>query len=218
MTTQPARRRRPHDLVLFDFGGVVLRTPFELLPDDVAWRGPFGPPGHDDLWDRSVDDDDPLHERDYWHLRSSEVHPDAQDPTFALMRDLYEVDEERLVRPEVVALLDRLVRDGYRIAVLTNDMRKFHGDAWVARMRVLDRFEEVIDLSTIGFLKPARRAFDHALELLDLPPARVLFVDDQPPNVAGAIDAGMDAVRFDPTSVDASVRRVEDALSVSTSA
>ena len=70
------------ELVLFDFGGVILRTPFELLPDEVTWRGPFGSPGHDELWDRSVDQDDELHERDYWHLRSSELHPDADDPTF----------------------------------------------------------------------------------------------------------------------------------------
>lgn len=201
-----------HELVLFDFGGVVLRTPFELLPDDVAWRGPFGPPGHDTLWDRSVDQDDELHERDYWHLRSSELHPDADDPTFALMRDLYEVEEERLIRPEMVRLLERLAHDGHRLAVLTNDMRKFHGQEWVDRMTVLDRFEHVIDLSMIGFLKPAPQAYEHALKVLDVDAADVLFVDDQPPNVNGALAAGMAAVHFDPTEVDASIARIEAAL------
>lgn len=201
-------------LVLFDFGGVVLRTPFELLPDEVAWRGPFGPPGHDDLWDRSVDDADELHERDYWHLRAGEVHPDVEDPTFALMRDLYEVDEALLIRPELLDLLDRLAADGFRLAVLTNDMRKFHGEDWVARMTVLDRFEQVIDLSSIGFLKPDGRAFEHALELLELPADGILFVDDQPPNVAGAVAAGMDAVHFDPTDVDASVARILGVLDI----
>lgn len=199
-------------LVLFDFGGVVLRTPFELLPDHVTWRGPFGPAGHDDLWDRSVDPDDDYHERDYWHDRSAELHPDADDPTFALMRDLYEVEEGRLVRPEVLGLLDGLVAAGYRVAVLTNDMRRFHGEEWVARMRVLDRFEEVVDLSTIGFLKPSPEAYDHTLRVLDVPASAILFVDDQPPNVEGARDRGIDAVRFDPTAVDASIELVEQAL------
>lgn len=201
-----------YDLVLLDFGGVVIRTPFELLPDDVGWHGPFGPPGHDELWDRSIDDDDPYHERDYWHDRSSELHPDAPDPTFALMRELYEVAEERLVRPEVLSLLDRLAAAGYRLAVLTNDMHKFHGEEWVARMRVLDRFEEVVDLSTIGFLKPSPEAYDHTLDVLGLPPERVLFVDDQPPNVEGARARGIDALRFDPTAVERSIAEAESAL------
>lgn len=201
-----------YGLVLFDFGGVVLRTPFELLPESVTWRGPFGPPGHDQLWDRSIDDADPYHERDYWHDRSSQLHPDADDPTFALMRGLYEVEEELLVRPELVALLTRLDRAGYRLAVLTNDMRKFHGQEWVDRMTVLDRFEEVIDLSTIGFLKPASEAYDHALTILEVPAGEILFVDDQPPNCEGARAHGIDALRFDPTDVDSSVARIEATL------
>lgn len=199
-------------LVLFDFGGVVLRTPFELLPEHVTWRGPFGPAGHDELWDRSVDPDDDYHERDYWHDRSAQEHPDADDPTFALMRDLYEVEEDRLIRPEMLALLTRLDRAGHRLAVLTNDMRKFHGQAWVDRMTVLQRFEEVIDLSTIGFLKPAPEAYEHAVKVLDVDPADILFVDDQPPNVAGAEDYGIPSVRFMPWDVDGSIARIEVAL------
>lgn len=198
----------PYELVLFDFGGVVLRTPFELLPEEDGWRGPFGPPGSDPLWDQSIAEGG-ISEREYWRRHAAEVFPEAADPTFLLMRRLYETDEARMVRPEVVALLDRLVAADLRIAVLTNDLRAFHGEEWVRRVTVLRRFEEVVDLSTIGFLKPAREAYDHALKVLDVAPEDVLFVDDQPPNVVGATEVGIDAVRFDPTDVDASIRLVE---------
>lgn len=204
----------PYQLVLFDFGGVVLRTPFELLPEEVSWRGPFGPPGHDDLWDLSVADGG-ITEREYWHRRSAELHPDAEDPTFALMRQLYETDEDRLIRPEMLELVDDLVAAGLRVAVLTNDLGAFHGDEWIARITALRHFEEVIDLSHIGFLKPAPEAFAHALKVLDVAPSDVLFVDDQPPNVAGAHDVGIEAVYVDPTDVPGSIARILSAVGAS---
>lgn len=208
--------RRAHDLVLFDFGGVILRTPFELLPEDLSWRGPFGPPGHDQLWDQSVADGG-ITEREYWRRRARQLHPDADDPTFTLMRELYDTDEDHLVRPELVALVERIRVSGLGVAVLTNDLRAFHGDAWVERITVLDLLDPVIDLSHAGFLKPAGQAFAHALARLDVPADRILFVDDQPPNVDGALDAGIDAVWFDPTDVAGSVARVEERLGVSRS-
>jgi putative hydrolase of the HAD superfamily len=197
-------------LVLFDFGGVVLRTPFELFPDEVTFRGPFDP-ANDDLWRESIDGR--ISERDYWHRRAAEFHPEAEDPTYTLMRQLYETDEHRLVRPELLSLLDELQAAGLRTAVLTNDLHAFHGDAWVERITVLRRFEVVIDLSHIGFLKPAPEAYEHALKVLELPAGEVLFVDDQPLNVEGAHALGIPALRFDPTDVRGSVAAVTEAVS-----
>lgn len=193
------------ELVLFDFGGVVLRTPFELFDGEPPFRGPFDPEG-DPLWRESMSG--AITEREYWHRQASRIHPGADDPTYALMRQLYETDEGALVRPEVVSLLDDLDAGGYRMSVLTNDLQAFHGQRWVDRITVLRRFEEVIDLSHIGFLKPAPEAFDHALKIVDLPPEQVLFVDDQPLNVSGAEACGIPSVRFDPTDVPASVAAV----------
>jgi putative hydrolase of the HAD superfamily len=194
---------RPHT-VLFDFGGVVIRTPFELV--DTDWRGPFDP-DTDPLWRRAVAHE--ITEREYWDTRAREFHPGADDPTFALMRDLYDTAEDAIVRPEVVALLDQLDARGVRTAVLTNDLTAFHPPEWVERMSVIRRFDPLIDLSHVGFLKPSPQAFAHALDVLHLDPEDVLFVDDQPPNVEGAIAQGIEAIRFDPTDVDRSVARVE---------
>lgn len=194
-------------VVLFDFGGVVIRTPFELV--DTGWRGPFDPAG-DDLWRASMRGH--ITEREYWHRRASEHHPDAEDPTFAFMQALYDTDEHVVVRPEIVALVDRLQAAGLQTAVLTNDLRAFHSQEWVGRMTVIRRFDPLIDLSHVGFLKPSAEAYEHACKILDVPPEQVVFLDDQQPNIAGAVDFGLTAVWFDPTDVDGSIARLEAAL------
>ena len=191
------------DTVLFDFGGVVIRTPFELV--DTDWRGPFDP-ATDPLWRQSMAGK--ITEREYWHHRASEFHPEASDPTFALMRQLYDVEEATIVRPEMLAVLDRLQARELRTAVLTNDMAAFHPEEWIARMTVIRRFDPVIDLSHVGFLKPSAEAFAHALKLLDREAEDVLFVDDQPRNVEGARQAGLLTVWFDATDVAGSIERL----------
>ena len=186
-------------VVLFDFGGVVIRTPFELL--DTTWRGPFAP-STDRLW-RALQAGQ-ITERDYWRRRARALHPDADEPLATFMATLYDTDEAVVVRPEIPVLLDELERRGLRVAVLTNDLAAFHSDEWIARMTVLGRFDPVIDLSHVGFLKPSPEAFAHALKLLDAEVGEVVFVDDQPANVAGARASGLTAMRFDPTDVDGS--------------
>ena len=51
--------------------------------------------------------------------------------------------------------------------------------------------------SEIGITKPDRRIFDELVRRYGLDPATTLFIDDNPPNVEGAIAAGLQAVRFE---------------------
>jgi putative hydrolase of the HAD superfamily len=200
-------------VVLFDFGGVVIRTPFEL--HGYAWRGPFDP-ATDELWRQSQRGE--ITEREYWHRRASAYHPDVEDPTYAFMRDLYEQDEAVIVRPEVLALLSSLEDAGVRRAVLTNDLAAFHPPEWIERMSVLRRFDPLVDLSHVGFLKPDPEAFEHALKELGIPleeAARVVFVDDQRRNVAGAMAVGMRGVWFDPTDVEGALARLRAEVGLS---
>lgn len=195
------------DTVLFDFGGVVIKTPFELAGTD--WRGPFDPEG-DDLWQASMSGK--ISEREYWRRRTSELYPNAADPTFAFMRALYDQDEEIVVRSELPGLLDEVQAQGLRTAVLTNDLRAFHPESWVQRMRIIARFDPLIDLSHVGFLKPSPEAYAHAMKILDREPDQVVFIDDQPRNVAGARAFGITTVWFDPTDVLGSLERLRGAL------
>ena len=49
----------------------------------------------------------------------------------------------------------------------------------------------------IGALKPAPEAYLAAAAKVALPEARCLFIDDRAENVQGALDRGMDALRFE---------------------
>lgn len=98
-----------------------------------------------------------------------------------------------------------------RVAALTNDLSRFHDPAWVERMDVLDKFDPFVDLSNTGILKPDPRGYRRVLDGLRLDPGQVLFVDDQPVNVAGAEKVGMQAIHFDVLARPASTNRVLEA-------
>jgi putative hydrolase of the HAD superfamily len=192
--------------LLLDLGGVVIRTPFEMLHvvGSPTWRGPFDP-GADELW-RAMQRGE-ITERDYWDKQARSLF-DGADPVRELMRVLLDQPEDEVVRPEMASFLEEVDRP----AVLTNDMSRFHPPEWVARMTILRRFDPLIDLSVEDVLKPDPRAFELALSRLGEAPGDVLFVDDQPGNLAGADAVGMRTEWFDVTAVESSIGRVRQAL------
>jgi putative hydrolase of the HAD superfamily len=212
LAEEVAPSRNQVQVVLFDFGGVVIRTPFELASHEHGrdWMGPFDPDNNDELWELSQSGE--ITERDYWHRRAAELHPDSEDPTFTFMRTLYERPEDVVVRPEIVALIDELGHRELRVAALTNDLAKFHPQEWRDRMTVIQRFDPLIDLSHAGVLTPQPAPFERAIAELGVPASAVVFLDDQLPNVEGATAAGMTAVWFDPTQVEESLERLRAAL------
>ena len=193
--------------LLLDFGGVVIRTPFELTyrVGSPSWHGPFNPEA-DPLWTSLQHG--AITERDYWSRRAAEVFPASDDPVRDLMATLFAPPEREVVRPETMDLIDQADRP----AVLTNDLTRFHDDQWLAEMGLADLFDPLIDLSFVGYLKPDRRAFRHALEQLGESPENVVFVDDQPRNVTEARALGLIAVWFDVTDPTGSVDRARLAL------
>ena len=192
--------------LLLDVGGVVIRTPFEML--DVAERrlglaagalgsrGPFDPDGDTEFARVSAGD---LTERAYWQRRAERAAPvlgvDADFRSF--MHALYDVPPEDVVRAETAALVDDVRAAGIRLGMLTNDLYDFHGEAWVARMGIFARAEVLVDVSRHGVLKPDPDAYRLGIEAMGMPAAELLFLDDQPVNTAGARDVGLVVIDVD---------------------
>lgn len=193
--------------LLLDFGGVVIKTPFELQErvDTPGWGGPFDPQS-DPLW-RDFQTGT-ISEREYWHTRAAEVFPGSDDPVRKLMATVFAPPPDQVVRPEVAVL----IAEAERPAVLTNDLARFHDKQWLVDMGLEGVFDPLIDLSYLGYRKPHRRAFRHALSELEEEVANVVFVDDQPANVAGAQACGLSAIWFDVTDPSGSVARAREAL------
>lgn len=193
--------------LVFDFGGPVLLTPFELrsvgerslgLPAGTfAWTGPFDPSSDAD-W-RTFQSGG-MNEREYWARRCEEFHELSGEPAEMpyFMAHLYSGDEDELVRPAARQLIDDAKAAGIPVGILTNDLTAFHDQDWLDRMTILGEFDHMVDGRTDGVLKPDPRAYLLMAERMGVAPEECVFIDDQPGNLAGAADVGMRTVHLDP--------------------
>ncbi len=201
-----------NELLLLDFGGVVLKTNFELRHlaepglGPLPWQGPFDP-DNDPEWCSFQRGE--ITERQFWADRAALYGLDTK----GLMRHFYEPSGNHLVRPEMVTLIERHKADGGIVGMLTNDLRDFHGAQWMEAISVIAEFDFIVDGSVTKVLKPHPQAFQFALqEFGDPDPDSVVFVDDQPVNLAGGAAVGLTCVQFLPTDVGGSIERIEVAL------
>lgn len=191
--------------LLLDFGGVCLRLPFELHPQveetlglppgSFTWLGPVRLET-DPLWRAILEGN--LTERAYWKERAEEVGKAAgRELTVAdYMRVCCDRPEEEFIRPEAVAVVRAMRAAGIRVGILTNDLSAFLGPTWKEGIRFFREIDSYTDVSD-GVMKPDPRAYAEALAALGEKPENVLFVDDQPANVEGARNAGIEAMHFE---------------------
>lgn len=101
---------------------------------------------------------------------------------------------EWTVDDDMVALIARLHAAGVRLALFSNatDLLEGHLD----EMGVTGYFDVVLNSWRLGHAKPSIEAYEAAAEILGTPTDRILFVDDRPTNVAGAVAAGWHAVHY----------------------
>jgi putative hydrolase of the HAD superfamily len=97
--------------------------------------------------------------------------------------------------PEMIDLMRELKAAGYRMAMLTNNVREWE-PLWRSMLPVDEIFETVVDSGFVGCRKPESKIYQLTLERLDLPAESCLFVDDVEVNCEGARKAGMSAVHF----------------------
>lgn len=193
--------------LIFDFGGPVLLTPFELrqiaeaslgLPSGtLAWAGPFDPTS-DDAW-RAFQAGD-MTERDYWDVRLGEFcqlvgHSSTVPEMFA---HYYSGTQEQLIRPGAWSLIRDAKAAGIPVGVLTNDLTAFHDQAWIDRMTVIDEFDAMVDGRRDGVMKPDPASYRLILDRLGAQATGSIFIDDQQRNLKGAEAVGLIPVYLDP--------------------
>lgn len=94
-----------------------------------------------------------------------------------------------------VAIMLGLIGQGRDVTMLTN----FAGDTFAeARKRwdFLNKPRGVTVSAEVGLIKPDKAIYDLHAKTFGLDPAATIFIDDAPVNVAGAINAGWQAVLF----------------------
>ncbi|WP_406300029.1 HAD-IA family hydrolase [Embleya sp. NBC_00888] len=99
---------------------------------------------------------------------------------------------------EVVSLLAR-ARAVATVALLSNATTRLERD--LARQRLDDLADTVVNTARIGLIKPDPRVYHLAAERVGTPVHRCLFIDDTATNVTAAREVGMTALHY---------RRIED--------
>lgn len=193
--------------LLLDFGSVITYSLFEthratervlgLPAGSLDWLGPLDPQS-DALW-RAMQRDE-ISERDYWAERALELGRACGEEGWdmrTLLRRVRHPAPDTTIRPEIRALVAAAKQRGIKSGILSNEMELFYGKPFLDRLEIMGDIAVVIDGSHSHILKPGRAAFEAAVHAMDLPAARILFVDDQFRNIAGAQEAGLQTQHFD---------------------
>jgi putative hydrolase of the HAD superfamily len=187
--------------VLWDFGGVILSSPFEAFARYEAENGL--PPG----FIRQLNATN--HHSNAW------AHLERGDVTLAEFAELFEAEAEAAggslsgkevldllhgdIRPEMVEALRR-VRERYTVACLTNNIASDEeGDAErIARVEnVMALFHFVVESSKLGVRKPEPRFYELACETVGVEPGECVFLDDLGINLKPAREMGMTTIKVD---------------------
>ena len=208
--------------VLFDFGGVILSSPFEAFASYESANGL--PP--DTI--RTINATNP--DTNAWaRLERSEV-------DIAGFCELFEAEAAALghrvdaaavlgllageLRPAMALAIERIDDAGYLLGLLTNNVAALgdvghgrHADAAVSAGidALLARFDLVLESSRAGVRKPDPRFYELACEGLRIEPSEAVFLDDLGVNLKPARAMGMRTIKvIDPAAALAELGSVLD--------
>ena len=199
--------------VLWDFGGVILTSPFEAFAayerkqniDQGFIRRLNATNPHDNAWaklERGEVDLDGFASLFEHEARSLDPRPEVATLSGHRVIELLAGE----IRPEMVAALDACRAAGLHNACLTNNIASAgegSSDASSERSSdrqarigaVMARFDHVVESSKIGVRKPEPRFYEIACEILAVSPCECVFLDDLGINLKPARAMGMRTIK-----------------------
>jgi putative hydrolase of the HAD superfamily len=198
--------------VFFDFGGVILASPFEAfnryeasngLPRDFIRRVNAADPDSN-AWARFERSEITAAEFDSAFAADSEQfgHRVPGGDVLGLLNGQ--------VRPEMVVALDRVIEAGYTTACLTNNV--VGGEARDDVAAIMVRFHHVLESSKVGVRKPEPAFYELACRLAQVTPQECAFLDDLGVNLKPAAAMGMTTIKV--TSADQAISDLEAVLGI----
>ncbi len=190
--------------VFFDFGGVLLSSPFEAFEHyERKIRVPVGTirminasNPDDNAWARL--------ERGELDIDSFVAEFESEADSLGFQLDGHEVLRclHGELRPEMVEALRRC-REHFRTALLTNNFVTGSPDfsSGGSFAPVLEYFDVVVESSVAGCRKPERRFYEIALEQAGLDASEVVFLDDLGVNLKPARELGMTTIKVEDPAV-----------------
>lgn len=184
--------------VLFDFGGVILTSPFDafaayerrvgLAPGTIRSINATNPDSN--AWARLERSE--LGLDDFVDAFEAEAHELGHEVSGAEVLECLRGE----VREEMVEAIERL-RGRFAVALLTNNFLTGSPD-WSSGGSfgpLVDLFDVIVESSRVGCRKPERRFYEIALEELEVAPAEAVFLDDLGINLKPAREMGMTTIK-----------------------
>jgi putative hydrolase of the HAD superfamily len=185
------------EAVLFDFGGVILSSPFEAF---AAYEKEIGLPANTI---RKINATDP--DSNAWaQFERREVSTEDfvllfEEEALALG---YELDAQRILeglhgslRPSMVEALSKC-SSKFKTAMLTNNITPMgEQDLDEDVQKVVEIFDLLIESSIEGCRKPEEKFYEVACERLDVKPENCVFLDDLGINLKPARAMGMTTIK-----------------------
>jgi len=189
--------------VISDFGG-VLTTP--LVQSFMAFQDQTGISteklGEAMQAATEANGDNPLYEMERGEITEVaflELLTDSLEPLLGHRPEMHRFKEIyfEALKPNqpMIELMRELKGAGYRMAMLTNNVREWE-PLWRPMLPVDEIFETVVDSGFVGCRKPESKIYSITLERIGIAPEACLFVDDVLINCEGAEKAGIKAVHF----------------------
>ena len=190
--------------VIFDFGGVITSSPFEAfnrmeaerrLPRDFVRRVNSANPDSNAwaMFERAECSAAEFDELFLAEARALGHELDGASVIACLSGD---------IRPNMVAALDRLSDEGFKLGCITNNVPSGRGAGMASSATkaaaveaIMARFDHIIESSKVGIRKPDPRVYLMMCDALDVAPAACIYLDDLGINCKPAAAVGMAAIK-----------------------
>lgn len=108
-------------------------------------------------------------------------------------RDIWNKWDNMRVRPEMIDLVNRLKKDGYKVGMLSNVIPNTERE--IRKNGGYDAFDFLVLSCEVGYAKPEKEIYEIAMTNLEgIAPGEVVFLDDQATCLEPAKALGMETV------------------------
>ncbi len=185
----------PFDVIFFDIGGVLLTNSWDAHQraavaaafqlDEAGLEARHG--GIFEAWERGGITMDAYLDFTVFH----EPRSFTRDQFVTAM-----LAQSKLLPEGAMDILRELSASGnYLLGALNNESRELN-DYRFKTFNLCGFFDIALSSCYVGLRKPDAAMYRRAIDIVCRPPERILFIDDRPENVAGALNAGIAALHF----------------------
>lgn len=181
------------DQSIREWSGIPFELPYEKMMKLFELAGEGRNP-----WCRNVDDEREFFRRYYRYLLLGEgVREHVEERAGLLFRELW-CNEDRLLFPEVIEVLEYFKGRGYRMGVISDTSPSL--EYTLQQLNIAHYFTSFTASDLVGACKPSPIIFNAALQAQGVLAEESLYVDDYKPEADGAREQGFTSFLIDRSS------------------